>query len=100
LNVGDIQLEPGHRVRGKVVLPNGASIPDGMRVIISANRAWDRQVVPLQQDGGFECRGLPTGSYDISPGVRGYQPAQELENVTIDHDIDDLKIVLAPASHP
>lgn len=100
LNVGDIQLEHGHHLKGKVVLRNDASIPDGMRVIISATRAWDSQVVPLHQDGSFECRGLPTGSYDISPGVRGYRPAEELKNLKIDHDIDDLTIVLAPASRP
>ncbi len=100
LNVGDIQLEHGHRLKGKVVLRDGASIPDGMRVIISANRAWDSQVVPLHQDGSFECSGLPTGSYDISPGVRGYRPAEELKNLAIDHDIDNLTIVLAPASRP
>ena len=100
LNVGDIQLKHGHRLRGKLVLRGGASIPDGMRVIISANRAWDSQVVPLHPDGSFECSGLPTGSYDISPAVRGYRPAEELRNVPIDHDIDKLTIVLEPQPRP
>ncbi len=94
VDVGDLQLEPGHYLRGKVVLPKGGMIPEGMRVIISAHRAWDSQLVPIRQDGSFECNGLPTGSYDVMPGVRGYRPAEEVKNMTIDHDVDDLRIVL------
>jgi hypothetical protein len=100
LNVGDIQLKHGHHLKGKVVLRDGARIPDGMRVIVSADHAWDSQIVPLQQDGSFECSGLPAGSYDISPAVRGYKPTEELKHLTIDHDIDDLTIMLAPAPRP
>ncbi len=94
VDVGDLQLEPGHHLRGKVVLRKGGTIPEGMRVIISAHRAWDSQLVPLRQDGSFECSGLPTGSYDVMPGVRGYRPSEEVKNMTIDHDVDDLRIVL------
>ena len=100
LNVGDIRLEHGHRLKGKVVLRDGARIPNGMRVIISADRAWDSQVVPLNQDGSFECGGLPTGSYDVNPAVRGYTPVQEPMSLTIDRDIDDLTIVLTRTSRP
>ena len=94
LNVGDIQLGRGHRLRGKVVLRDGTAIPDGMRVLVIANRAWDSQVVSLHSDGGFECAGLPTGSYDISPAVRGYRPEEEIKNMTIDHDVGNLTIML------
>lgn len=100
VNVGDIQLEHGHYLKGKVVLRDGASIPDGMRVIISANHISDSQVVSLHQDGSFECSELPTGSYNVSPAVRGYRSTEELNNLTIDHDMDDLKIMLTPVSRP
>ena len=71
-----------------------------MRVIISSDDTLDSQVVLLPSDGGFECGGLPTGSYDISPAVKAYTASETIRNMRIDHDIDDLNIVLEPESHP
>ena len=97
---GTLQLEAGHSLRGKIVLRDSASIPDGMRVIISSDNAWDSQLVPLRSNGTFECSGLPTGSYDINPAVRGYRPLEPFRHMFIDHDIDELDIVLEPESRP
>ncbi len=99
VSVGDLQLEPGHRLNGKVLLADGKSIPDGTRLIVSANRWWDSQAIVLHPDGHFECSGLPTGTYDVSPAVRGYRPAESILKMPIDHDIDDFTIVLEPAKH-
>jgi hypothetical protein len=41
VNVGDIQIQPGHTVHGKVTLSDGGSMADGMRVTIVANRGFD-----------------------------------------------------------
>lgn len=100
VNVRDLQLEAGHRLKGRIALRDGAPIPDGMRVIISSDSAWDSQVVPLHSDGRFECSGLPTGSYDVVPSVRGYRPSEAIRNLPIDHDVDDLNIVLEPEPRP
>jgi hypothetical protein len=99
VDVGGIQIKPGHRVRGRVTLSDGAALPEGMRVIISADRAWDSQTVVIGRDGRFEFIGLPTGKYDIIPAVRSYQlqGGRSVIETMVDRDIDDLAIVVVPA---
>ena len=100
VNVGDLQIIPGHRLRGRVELSDGARIPDGMRITIEADRAWDSQTVVIGHDGTFEFTSLPTGKYEIFPSVRGYrlQGRRRTIEITIDKDIDALAITLDPAS--
>jgi hypothetical protein len=96
VDIGDLHLEAGHSLKGKILLPDGKSMPDGMRVIISSSESRDSQVVPLHSDGSFECSGLPTGTYDIYPAVRGYVASKPIRKMPIEHDISDLKIMLRP----
>ena len=96
VDVGDIQVKPGHRLRGKVVLSDGKPVPEGMRIIIASDRDLDSQTALLGTDGHFEFRGLPTGKYAISPAVKDYQLPQQTLEASIDRDIDSLVIVLHP----
>jgi len=99
VDAGDIQMQPGHRLRGKVTLSDGAAMAEGMRVTIDADRAWDSETVIIGRDGRFEFTSLAAGKYRIFTSVRGYQPATGKSEVecTIDRDIDDFAIVLDPA---
>lgn len=99
VNVGDIQIIPGHRLRGKITLSNGAQIPDGMRITMAADRVWDSQTVVIGHDGTFEFSNVPTGKYEIFPSVRGYrmQHKRDTIEITIDRDIDAFAIALEPA---
>ena len=36
VKLGDVKLQPGHRLSGRVVLTDGNPIPDGMRIVASA----------------------------------------------------------------
>lgn len=74
LDIGDLALKPGYRVQGRVVLSDGKSIPDGMRVTISAQEAWDSQTLMLPPGGEFAFAGLAAGSYSIFASVKGYSP--------------------------
>jgi hypothetical protein len=100
VNVGDIQIHPGYRLRGNVTLSDGAAIADGMRVTISADRAWDSQTVIIARDGHFEFIGLPAGKHEIFTSVRGYQMQgnQRTIEATIDGNRDDFAITLDPAA--
>jgi len=71
-DVGDIQIRPAHRLQGRVVLSDGKPIPDGMRVTISSERAWDTQTAMLPPEGRFEFVGLAAGSYSVFASVKGY----------------------------
>jgi Carboxypeptidase regulatory-like domain len=95
VDVGDIQIIPGHRLRGRITLSDGAAVADGMHVTISADRSPDSQIAVISPDGHFEFASLPTGKYSIVAAVRGYR-LQSIE-ATIDRDIDDFVINLGPA---
>jgi hypothetical protein len=120
--VGDIQVKPAHRLRGKVVLSDGKPIPNGMRVTISSERAWDDQTATLPPGGQFEFVGLAAGNYSVFASVKGYAlPRTQIpvtkkrddgstETVTyapgveppflLDHDIDGFIIKLDPEGKP
>jgi hypothetical protein len=99
VNVGDIQIQPGHHVRGKVTLGDGAAIADGMRLTIDATKGFDSQTVIIGQDGSFDFAGLPAGDYEIFTSVRGYRLSggQRTISKTVNVDIDNVAIVLDPA---
>jgi hypothetical protein len=95
VNVGDIQIIPGHRLRGRITLSDGAAMANGMRVTIYADRSpWESQTAVIGHDGHFEFASLPTGKYEIVASVRGYR-VQSIE-ATIDRNIDDFAIALDP----
>jgi hypothetical protein len=99
VDVGDIQVKPGHRLQGHVILSDGKPIPNGMRMLIGSDRAWDIQTAALRFDGHFEFAGLAVGGYSISPAVKGYtlpDGAQEVA-ISIDRDVGSWTIVLTPA---
>lgn len=98
VDVGDIQIEPGHYLRGKITLSDGAAVAEGMRVNIGFARSFDKQTVTIGRDGSFEFTGLATGEYVIFTSVSGYEmPGDAPLMKTIDRDIDDVAIVLDPA---
>ena len=98
VNVGDIQLRPGYRLEGKVLLSDAKSVPEGMRVIISSQQALDRQTAILDKGGHFTFFGLPEGKYSILPAVRGYglpDGHDEVES-TVERNVNDFVITLEP----
>ncbi len=52
INVGDIEIQPGHRVAGKVTLSDGAAMAEGMRITLGSKDV-------LGQSDGADRRGRP-----------------------------------------
>jgi hypothetical protein len=102
VNIGDIQIRPGHHVRGNVTLSDGAAIDDGMRITINAAKGFDSQTVVIGKGGGFDFAGLPAGDYEIFTSVRGYRLSggQRTISKSVNADIDNVVIVLDPAPRP
>jgi len=99
VDVGEIELRPGHRFSGQVQLSDGKPIPEGMRIVLSAQRIWDSQTTGLDSSGHFEFLNLPSGKYSVIPSVRGYRLSKhgnEVE-VLIDRDVDDFVVPLEPS---
>lgn len=71
IDLGDIQIKPCHRLRGRVVLSDGKPIPDGMRMTIGSDRTFDSQTAMLAADGRFEFGGLRSDSYSVFASVKG-----------------------------
>jgi hypothetical protein len=96
INVGDLDVRPGHSVRGTVALSDGAAMPRGMRITISSTKAFDSQTAVLASDGAFEFRNVPAGDYTVFPSVRGYQLPNEKMTVDakVEGDVSDFKLVL------
>lgn len=97
VDLGNIEVKPGHRLRGHVLLDNNNAIPSGTRITIESERAWDFQTVTLGPDGRFEFADLFAGDYTITPAVKGYSLPDGTRSipVSIDRDVDDWSVVLA-----
>jgi hypothetical protein len=98
VNLSDIQLGPGYRLEGKVLLTDGKSVPEGMRVIISSQKVWDTQTVILDKGGHFVFFSLPEGKYSIIPAVKGYSLPDGLYEVeaSVEQNVNDFVISLNP----
>jgi uncharacterized GH25 family protein len=100
VDVGELEVKPGYRLRGKVVLSDGKPVPEGMRIFVTSDQARDSLTAILGTDGHFQYAGLPRGKYSIKLAVKGYilpEGAQEVA-ISIDHDVDNWAIVLSPAN--
>ena len=96
VDLGDIKVKPGHRLRGQVVLGDNNAIPSGMRITIESKSVWDFQTAALGFDGRFEFTGLFAGDYTITPAVKGYSlPDGTLQiPVSIDDNLDNWSVDL------
>ena len=108
VDVGELTLERGHELTGRVVLGDGRSIPHKTRLVISRQDAWDSLICELDKEGRFHAGNLPTGGYSIVVDVRGYRMSSgncdfiasdrfSLKG-TINGDVNELMVRLEPES--
>ena len=96
VNLGDIVVKPGYRLRGQVLLSDGKSIANGMRVSVAFDRTQDVQTAVLPADGHFEFGGLAPGKYSGWASVKGYKADQDTDT-QVDHNEDGVVLKLHPA---
>nr|AHZ45657.1 peptidase M56 [uncultured bacterium] len=73
VDVGDLAVAPGHKLTGQVVLADDKPVPEGARVLVSREEAWDTQQAVVDKDGHFALEGLPPERYSLSVRVPGYR---------------------------
>lgn len=102
VDVGDVQVHHGFRLNGRVILSDGKAVPSGMRVILAADNTRDTQISSIGTGGDFEFSGLSSGSYSITPSVKGYVLPDGAWTVPalVDHNISELQIKLSRAVGP
>ncbi|MGO9464029.1 MAG: carboxypeptidase-like regulatory domain-containing protein [Isosphaeraceae bacterium] len=72
-DVGDLVVQDGHKLAGRIVLDDGKVVPPHTRVLFSREHAWDSQIIELDKDGRFEATGLPTEEMTLGSVIRGYR---------------------------
>lgn len=107
IDLGNVEIVPGRRVRGRVQLSDGESIPADAKLCLSSSVAWDSVIVDLPPSGEFDLRAVPDGdcslnvpligSYEMSPRNRSYveYDVDRLEG-RIEGDIDNLTVLMIP----
>jgi len=111
VDIGDLVVEDGHRVTGKVVLSDGQPVPPGTRLFLGREAARrDSRLVELTTNGEFAFDGVPDESVFIAVGLPGYRLSEanaSLEKLNwnklsgrVDRDISGLTVVLEPGEIP
>jgi hypothetical protein len=110
LDVGALEIEPGHSLSGRLILADGKPVPPGTPVSLSRAQAWDYQVTRVGADAKFSFSSLPTEEYSLSVRVPGYHPSPK--NFSLDllngfsllgritRDTEELRFLLEPSAKP
>jgi hypothetical protein len=106
IDVGELVVEEGHRLSGRVVLGDGKPVPPHTRILVAREQAWDSQMDELDDKGRFEVQGLPTECYLVGSIIKGYvlSPKNECASPLnpgqlegrIDLDVSDLTVLYEP----
>jgi beta-lactamase regulating signal transducer with metallopeptidase domain/uncharacterized GH25 family protein len=72
-DIGNLVVGPAHRLAGRVVLADGATVPPNTRLLVSREDAWDSRQINLPPDGRFDIAGVPTGTLTLSLRLKGYR---------------------------
>ncbi|MEK6701226.1 MAG: carboxypeptidase-like regulatory domain-containing protein [Planctomycetota bacterium] len=107
IDVGNVEIVPGRRVQGRVVLSDGAAVPKEAKIFIAQELAWDSITQDLSPSGAFDLRSVPDGDcmltvaavpgYEMSPTNRSFADidVHRLDG-RIDGDIKDLTVLMIP----
>lgn len=71
--VGDITIEPAHRLTGRIILADGKKPRAHTRLLVSRDEAWDSVEVEVGADGSFEVRGVPSEVIKLGVRIPGYR---------------------------
>ena len=106
-DLGQMSVQPGYTIAGKIVLADGKAIPANTRLFLGLEGAMDTQETKLDADGQFEFKGVPASSLSISLRIAGYKlsgrnPSLDRLNGRIlgriGGDVKELTILMEPGS--
>ncbi len=118
VDVGDLEVRAGRRLRGRVIFADGRNIPPKTMVLASGANAPGLIRSPIDKDGRFQLEGLPETEvsvcvrfphidhwlppgYRISPKTKCLSPLSPyMISGRLDRDVDDLTILFEPGPEP
>jgi hypothetical protein len=108
--VGQLSVQRGYRVSGRVVLADGKLVPEETRLLLGREQAWNTQSVILAKDGSFAFTGVPKERCSLVVNVPGYHPSAMNASLDmpsgmrlvgkVEADIDSLRFLLEPGPQP
>jgi len=106
IDLGDLKMQPGHSLRGRVVLSDGKEVPSRNRIYLYTEQIGDSQDHGVRPDGSFTFTGIPEGRVEISLRLKGYHVSDKNPNKDwlndgrllgkLESDIKDFVILYEP----
>ena len=84
-DLGDIELEPGIVLSGRVVLADGKPVPPHTHIMINRLRACDISEQEPAPDGSFRFEALPRETVEVSIRLAGCELSTQNESLLRDH---------------
>ena len=76
-SVGDMPIESGYRVSGRVSAVGSAVVPANSQLTLGCFDVWDSIRADLREDGKFDICGLGKGLYSLHVHVPGFRLTQQ-----------------------
>ena len=104
-DAGSMPVQPGFRLAGRVLLSDQKAIPEGIRLFLGRENAWDSNEALLNEKGDFEFTDVPGGPVGLNVRIKGYKCSKQNPSLdwlnggivgTVDRDISNLTILLEP----
>ena len=89
LDLGDLPIERGYRVAGRIVLDGGKPVRKGIQVHLSREEAWDTAHTETDAEGRFVFTGVPAEI--VTLGVRFKKIALSMKNKSYELNREDLQ---------
>ena len=70
---GTLFVEKGFTIKGRIIPPQGLTLPEKTILSLSRNNTGDSMQIPIADDGQFEVKDLPRGSVWISLQSQGFK---------------------------
>jgi hypothetical protein len=70
-DAGTLMVRPGRRIAGRVVVPEGASIPPHTQITLACDLSGDGRSVEVHGDGTFSFDGVPKGAAELAIRIPG-----------------------------
>jgi hypothetical protein len=92
LQVGDLTVQPAKSLAGHFRLPDGKPFPEGARITIGRELAWDLQMVAVAPDGAFSADGFPEGEVLELAAPRDHHIQKLNYPLTVDELSEEVRI--------
>ena len=80
-DLGDLALQDGVTLSGRVVLADGKPVPAHARILVGRERALDTSEQELASDGSFRFPSLPREGVELSIVLRGFALSSKIQGL-------------------